>query len=336
MLPRLTTVNDQAFLADDTLIGSYELGGGWLRVERVKIGKRAFVGNSGMAAPGRKVPKQSLVAVLSAAPRRKRAKAGSSWLGSPPARLRRQGAGGDDARTYQPAGRLKVARALVELCRLVPVMASAAIAGGVVLTMDWLLSGPDPLLSLLLAGPALMVAGAVAAGVTSVAKWCLVGRLRPSEHPLWSSFVWRNELADTFVEVVAAPWFARAAAGTAALNLWLRSLGAKIGRGVWCETYWLPEPDLVELHDGVTVNHGCVVQTHLFHDRVLSMDLVVLRTGSTLGPNSVILPASSLGHHATVGPVSLVMRGEFVPDKTRWIGNPIGPWVDEEPHGSAG
>ena len=87
----------------------------------------------------------------------------------------------------------------------------------------------------------------------------------------------------------------------------------------------------MHLRDGVTVNKGCVVQTHLFHDRVLSMDRVVLREGSTLGPNSVILPASSLGHHATVGPVSLVMRGESVPDKTRWIGNPIGPWLDEDP-----
>jgi hypothetical protein len=26
--------------------------------------------------------------------------------------------------------------------------------------------------------------------------------------------------------------------------------------------------------------------------------------------------------------VSLVMRGESVPDKTVWIGNPIGPWAD--------
>ena len=89
MIPSLTQVNDQAFLADDTLIGGYELGGGWLRVERVKIGKRAFVGNSGMAAPGRKVPKSSLVAVLSAAPRRSSARSGESWLGSPPAPLRR-------------------------------------------------------------------------------------------------------------------------------------------------------------------------------------------------------------------------------------------------------
>ena len=67
------------------------------------------------------------------------------------------------------------------------------------------------------------------------------------------------------------------------------------------------------------------MQTHLFHDRMLSLDTVMLRRGATLGPNSVILPAASSGGHATVGPVSLVMRGESVPDRTRWIGNPIGP-----------
>ena len=48
-----------------------------------------------------------------------------------------------------------------------------------------------------------------------------------SEHPLWSSFVWRNEVADTFVETVAAPWFARAATGTPVMNLWLRGLGRR-------------------------------------------------------------------------------------------------------------
>ena len=98
LIPRLTTVNDEAFLADDTLIGSYELGGGWLRVERVKVGKRAFVGNSGMLAAGRKVPKQSLVAVLSAAPRRTKAegRARRGWAaprpscGARPPRRRRQ------------------------------------------------------------------------------------------------------------------------------------------------------------------------------------------------------------------------------------------------------
>lgn len=215
LIPKLTHVNDEAFLADDTLIVSYELGGGWLRVERTKIGRRAFVGNSGMAAPGRKVPKESLVAVLSAAPRRKTAKAGSSWLGSPPVLLRRPTGAGDDSRTYAPSRRLRVARGAVELCRIVPVVVSLALGGGVVLGLEVVLGSREPVVAILVGGPLLMAAGAVAVTVTTTAKWALIGRIAATEHPLWRSFVWRSELADTFVEVVAAPWFARAATGTA-------------------------------------------------------------------------------------------------------------------------
>ncbi len=329
MIPPFVRVGSGAFLADDTLVGGYELGGGWLRVEHVRVGKGAFVGNSGMAAPGRRVPKKALVAVLSAAPQRGTAKAGTSWLGSPPRPLRRDHDDTDTTRTHAPPRRLKVARALVEVCRVVPVWLHVLLvvlaAGALAALLD-----RGPWWAVLLGGPVLLTAGLLGGALTVLAKWLLVGRMRPSEHPLWSSFVWRNELADTFVEVVAAPWFARAATGTAVLNAWLRAMGSRIGRGVWCETYWLPEADLIDLRAGATVGRGCVVQTHLFHDRILSMDRVTIADGGTLGPNSVILPAARIGRHATVGPVSLVMRGESVPDKTRWIGNPVGPWTEDE------
>ena len=82
--------------------------------------------------------------------------------------------------------------------------------------------------------------------------------------------MWRNELADTFVEVSPRRGSPAPPPAPPVLNLWLRSMGARIGRGVWCETYWLPEADLIDLRDGATVNRGCVVQTHLFHDRVLA------------------------------------------------------------------
>jgi non-ribosomal peptide synthetase-like protein len=330
LIPTLTTVNDGAFLADDTLLGGYELGGGWLRIEQVKIGKHAFLGNSGMTAPGRRVPKRALVAVLSAAPRRTKAKAGTSWLGSPPTQLRRAVDDGDTSHTYHPARRLRVQRAAIEACRLAAIMAATFIGVGAVVALDWLADRAGWWLAGLLGGLVLMAGGAVAATVACAAKWLLVGRVRATQYPLWSPFVWRNELADSFVEVLAAPWFARPATGTPVLNLWLRCMGARVGRGVWCDSYWLPEFDLVELADGSTVNHGCVVQTHLFHDRLLQLGPVTMMAGATLGPNSVVLPAAVVGRHATVGPVSLVMRGETVPDKTRWIGNPIGPWDEGE------
>ncbi|GAA5048116.1 Pls/PosA family non-ribosomal peptide synthetase [Nocardia callitridis] len=329
LLPKFTTVADGAFLADDTMIASYELGGGWLRIGEAKVGKRAFLGNSGMTAPGRRVPKNGLVAVLSAAP--SKAKAGSSWLGSPPVRLRRSAESNDTARTFDPPPRLRVARALVETCRLVPVMVTFAIGLGVLFTLAWIAHGLGHFVAALLSGVVLLAAGAVAGACAVSAKWLLVGRIGAEEHPLWSSFVWRNEVSDAFVETVAAPWFARAATGTPVLNIWLRGLGARIGRGVWCESYWLPEADLVTLGDGATVERGCVVQTHLFHDRIMAMDTVTLGAGATLGPHCVALPASSIGDGATVGPASLVMRGDAVPPSTRWWGNPIAPWFTGDP-----
>jgi non-ribosomal peptide synthetase-like protein len=324
MLPPLTTVGDGAFLADDTLIGSYELGRGWLRVERAKVGKRAFLGNSGMIAPGRAVPKRGLVAVLSATP--ERAKAGTSWLGSPPTPLRRSpGAEDDTSRTFDPPTGLRLARAAVELCRLVAVVAAFGI-GVVVLLVLGAVAHDHGLGAAALVSP-LAVLGAALTGCTLAvaAKWLLVGQIRADEHPLWSTFVWRNELADAVLEVVAVPWLGPAVTGSPALNLWLRALGARIGRGVWCETYWLPEADLVALGDGATVNRGCVLQTHLFHDRVMSIDGVRLEPGASIGPHGVVLPASTLGAGAAVGPASLVLRGETIPAGSRWTGNPVAP-----------
>ncbi|WP_308257912.1 Pls/PosA family non-ribosomal peptide synthetase [Pseudonocardia lacus] len=323
-LPKMTTVADGAFLADDTMVGTYELSGGWLHVAPSRVGKQAFLGNSGMTAPGRSVPNRGLVGVLSATPRK--AKKGSSWLGLPPMPLRRAVERGDTSRTFHPPRRLRIARGLVELCRVVPVMCSAALAVLVLAGVVAVHSAAGPVAAALLAGPLLLAAGLTAAGLTSVLKWLLVGRFRAVEHPLWSSFVWRNELADTFVEVLAVPWLVGPASGTPVLTAWLETMGASIGRGVWLETYWLPETDLVHLGDGATVNRGCVVQTHLFHDRIMSMDAVRIDEGATLGPNGIILPGASIGAATTVGPGSLVTRGDTVPPATRWRGNPITTW----------
>jgi non-ribosomal peptide synthetase-like protein len=324
MLPKMSIISDDVFLADDTMIAPYALGNGWMYIGPVEIGKRAFIGNSGLAPGGRKVPKDALVAVLSSAPRK--AKEGSSWLGSPPMRLRRLIAEGDRERTYKPSNYLRLARSLWELSRVIPVILTALIGFAVVCSIVAVYIAWGFWLAVLLSGPLLWAAGIIAAGSSTAAKWILVGRIRPQEKPLWSSFIWRNEVADTFVEMVAAPWFANYMNGTLGLVWWLRSLGAKIGGGVWCETYWLPEADLVTLGDGATVNRGTVLQTHLFHDRVMSMDTVLVEAGGTLGPHSVILPAARIGAHSTVGPASLVMRGEAVPEGSRWSGNPIGPW----------
>ncbi|WP_410661054.1 Pls/PosA family non-ribosomal peptide synthetase [Amycolatopsis sp. lyj-112] len=324
-LPKMTQVDSGAFLADDTMVATYELGHGWLHVAPARIGKQAFLGNSGMAAPGRSVPKRGLVGVLSSAPLK--AKKGSSYLGMPPLAVRRAVGESDTSRTFTPPLRLKVARALVELCRIVPVMCGVALTVLVAAGIFALASAYGFLVAVALGGPLMLAAGAAAALTATAMKWLLVGRFRAVDHPLWSSFVWRNELADTFVEVLAVPWLVGSLGGTPLLAAWLRTMGAKIGRGAWLETYWLPESDLVSLGDGATINRGCVVQTHLFHDRIMTMSPVTLDEGATLGPHGIVLPGASIGARTTVGPGSLVTRGDAVPADSRWLGNPISAWT---------
>ncbi|MGW3193432.1 Pls/PosA family non-ribosomal peptide synthetase [Streptomyces sp. NPDC001118] len=320
-LPSLLHVEDGAFLADDTLVAPFEVRGGWLRLGHVRIGRRAFVGNSGIVGPGRTVPDHSLVGVLSDMPAH--GEEGMSWLGRPALPLPRVATAADPQRTFAPPRRLLVARALVETCRVLPLMAGTALAECVLLGEQDAFTQGGLALAALVGAPLLLAAGLVALLTATCAKWLLVGRFRTGEHPLWSSFVWRNELFDTFVESLAVPWMAGAFLGTPVLNWWLRSLGARIGRGAWLDTYWLPETDLVTVGDGASVNRGCVLQTHLFHDRIMRMDTVRLADGASLGPHGIVLPGTTVGAGASIGAASLVMRGETVPAGTRWAGNPI-------------
>ena len=77
----MTTIDDGAFLADDTMVASYELRRRVDADRAARIGKRAFLGNSGIAAPGRAVPKRG--ARRGALGGAGKSKPGTSWLGSP-------------------------------------------------------------------------------------------------------------------------------------------------------------------------------------------------------------------------------------------------------------
>ncbi len=325
-LPALMRIDDYAFLADDTLLAPYELGGGRLRLGRARVGRRAFVGNSGIVGPDRALPEDSLVGVLSDAPPAGLLGPGGSWLGRPGLPVRRVPDPGDSARTYDPPRRLVLARGAVELCRLLPLLLSVLLGDLAVTGMQYTLSRWGLPLCALGAGLLLLGCGLAACLLTTAAKWLLLGRYREGQQPLWSSFVWRNELFDSWVEELAMPWLGNGLLGTPFLNVWLRSLGARIGRGVWCETHWLPELDLVRIGDGASVNRGVVVQTHLFHDRLLRMDGITVGAGATLGPHSIVLLGSEVGPGTVVGPCSLLMRGESLPADGRWLGNPVVGW----------
>lgn len=332
-MPSLLTVNDNAFLADDVLIAPYELSAGRMRLGPVSVGNKAFLGNSAIVDPDINVPDNSLIGVLGSAPGglgEKQMSAGSSWLGRPPISLpRKVDCSIDNSLTFAPPKKLVLARACIESCRVIPLILNGFIPSMASIGTLWIMCRFGTGFGILAAGALLIGSAFVAAIIAIAAKWLLTPNVKAgSTHPLWSSFVWRNELADSFLQSLALPLMIRYFYGTPILAMFFRAMGAKVGHGTWIESHLLPEADLCRIGDGATINRGSLMQTHLFHDRLMRLDEVELCKGATLGPLTASLPGTVIGAGTTVYPVSLVMRGEHLPGSTKWRGNPVRPWSE--------
>ncbi|HET6505592.1 MAG TPA: Pls/PosA family non-ribosomal peptide synthetase [Baekduia sp.] len=318
----LVELGATSFMADHPFFAVGRARAGWLRVEPIQVGDRAFIGNGAVLPGGARVGHGSLVGIESNAPADM--PDGSSWFGNPPLELPRIPEAADPRRTTNPPRRLVVARGAVEVVRiLLPTSVSIALGSLIFLGLNGA-GDRAGVVGMLAAALPLEVLGAVAATVvTVVVKWAIIGRYRAGERPLWSSFVWRDEIVNSCQEQLAGEWLLETAQGTAIVPAYLRAMGARVGRDVWVDSLAITEFDVVTLHDGCAVNRGACVETHLFHDRVLRIGPAELGPGSSLGTVSAVLPDCRLGAETVVGGRSVVLRGEVLPPRTRWHGAPV-------------
>jgi non-ribosomal peptide synthetase-like protein len=324
--PDLLILDDESFIADLASLGAQRVHKGTLTLLPTRVGRRAFVGNSAVVPGGVTVAEDGLIGVLSTTPLgESHTREGRSWLGSPAMALhqRAQSSEFPVESTYRPGWRLLCQRAFIEFFRvmlpatfyvvgaisLLRAISFVRTHGGAASTVAWF--------PVLYGGMALVAALAVA-----LLKWALIGRYVPGEKPLWSPFVWRNELVTALHEYVADPLLVRHLVGTPFAAWFFRLMGAKVGARVHLETTHLTEYDLIRIGDEACVGHGSTLQTHLFEDRVMKMSTVEVGARCTLGAESVALYDSRMEPGSTLEPLSLLMKGEVLPVGTRWRGTP--------------
>jgi non-ribosomal peptide synthetase-like protein len=323
--PELTDIGDHSFFADGSMIAGRRVHRGWLELTVSRIGRRSFVGNSAILPVGTSLGDGCLLGCLSAPPEGTAVTPdGTEWLGSPsfalPHRVRVEGF--DASVTHEPTRTLIAQRLAVDALRIAIPSGLAAIqlAGLEDLVLRSYVALPRALFYLVF--PALAIATATAALLCVVAtKKILVGTFHPTVKPLWSMFVWLNEAVNGAYETVAAP-ILLFMLGTPYCVPWLRMMGCKIGRHVYVETTLFSEFDLVHVGDHAALNAGAVIQNHLFEDRIMKASTLRIGEGCSVGPMAVVLYDTEMQPGSTVGPLSLLMKGETVPARTRWLGIP--------------
>ncbi len=325
--PDLLEIGDGGTVADEVSFGAARVERGWMTLAPTRIGRRAFVGNGAVLPCGTALGDGSLIGVQSIPPADpgEAARPGASWLGSPPILLprRQPSTSFPETRTFSPTPRLRLARGAIEILRVtLPPAGFILVTTTVVMAAleVWRRAGPGSALLLL---PLVYAAccAVVALGV-ALAKWAVMGRFRPFERPLWSAFVWRLELVNALYEFLVTPLALEPLQGTPLLPWYFRLLGARIGRRTYFHTTGLIEFDLVEVDDEAVMNEDCVLQTHLFEDRVLKASWLRIGRGCEVGAGSVVLYDSTMEDGARLDALSLLMKGETLPAGTAWAGVP--------------
>ncbi|WP_211174442.1 Pls/PosA family non-ribosomal peptide synthetase [Pseudonocardia xinjiangensis] len=166
-----------------------------------------------------------------------------------------------------------------------------------------------------------------------LAKWTLMGRWKEREIRLWSLGHVRFWLVKTLIQIDPLVLFA----GSPVYNLYLRALGAKIGRGTTIMSRTVPvATDLISIGPDTLVRRGVSFSGYHATSGVLRTGKVTLGRDIFVGESSVLEIGTTMGDAAQLGHSSSLHSGQAVPAGERWHGVPAEPTTTNyrtvEPH----
>ena len=110
--------------------------------------------------------------------------------------------------------------------------------------------------------------------------------------------------------------------GTPFKNLVWRGLGVRIGKRVFDDGCYLTERTLTTLGDDCILNTGTKIQCHSQEDGTFKSDRTTIGAGCTLGVEAMVHYGVTMGDGSVLAPDSFLMKGEDIPARARWGGNP--------------
>lgn len=328
VVPDMLTLGDECFVADAVMLGDEHIDGGWMTVKPTVVSRRSFIGNGAYVPDGSTIPENVLIGVMTAVPRNADMQSGDTWLGAPAINLpaREVAQGYPEHLTFAPSPWRRLGRGLVEAMRIAAPHA-LVIAVGYAIVLDAMPLASQGRWGAVVGDLAVsgVIFGIVAFFLVALFKWLAVRRYGKTAVPMWTPFVWLSEAATNMYEGIAVPNFLRYLRGTPWLPLALNLMGSRIAASAYLDTTDITEHDCVTIGAHSELNALCCPQTHLFEDRVMKIDHVTIGSRVTMGARCTVLYSASVGDGVQLGPLTLVMKGETLPGRTRWQGAPAAP-----------
>lgn len=110
--------------------------------------------------------------------------------------------------------------------------------------------------------------------------------------------------------------------GTPFKNMLWRLMGVRLGRRVFDDGTQIPEPTLTAIGDECALNYRSKIQCHSQEDGTFKADRTTVGAGCSIGVDALVHYGVTMGDGSVLDTDSFLMKGEEVPPRTRWAGNP--------------
>ncbi|MFI0445968.1 Pls/PosA family non-ribosomal peptide synthetase [Actinomadura sp. 6N118] len=150
-------------------------------------------------------------------------------------------------------------------------------------------------------------------------KWILIGRWKPQQIRIWSLAYVRFWTIKTLVRSNPLVLLA----GSPLYVLYLRALGAKVGRGVAIFSKHVPVcTDLLTIGAGTVIRKDSYFNGYRAHAGVIQTGAVTIGRDVVVSEATVIDIEASMGDGAQLGHASSLHAGQIVPGGEHWHGTP--------------
>lgn len=136
--------------------------------------------------------------------------------------------------------------------------------------------------------------------VAAAVKWLVVGRYRAGVFPLWGQAHFRHWLVDRVLAIAPV----ESLRGTPLLNVYLRLLGARVGRGVMVATTNLNAFDLIAVGDDTTLSVDAQVRPAIIRGGKLVIGEITIGARSVVGTRATLGPGSKVADDTDVAPLA--------------------------------
>jgi len=149
-------------------------------------------------------------------------------------------------------------------------------------------------------------------------KWVVIGRIKPGKYKLWGSYYFRFWIVDKVISVCPITYFT----GTELMNIFLRLMGAKIGKNTYIGTSAISAFDLFKTGNNVSICTDSHLRGYIIADGYLKIGKIELEDKAFVGIRCCLAHNTKMEKNSSLEDLTLVQEGCTIPKNENWGGSP--------------